>query len=89
MEETAVRLFVMALEVALLLAVPLVAVVALVGIVIGVLQTVVQVQDQNVSFLPKLMAVAAVLSLGGATGLSLLVRLMANALAVLPEMVGH
>jgi flagellar biosynthetic protein FliQ len=89
MEETAVRLFVMALEVALLLAVPLVAVVALVGIVIGVLQTVVQVQDQNVSFLPKLMAIAAVLSLGGATGLSLLARLMVNALAALPKMVGH
>lgn len=89
MEETAVRLFVMALEVALLLAVPLVAVVALVGIVIGVLQTVVQVQDQNVSFLPKLIAVAALLSLGGATGLSLLVRLMVDALAVLPKMVGH
>lgn len=89
MEETAVRLFVMALEVALLLAVPLVAVVAFVGIVIGVLQTVVQVQDQNVSFLPKLIAVAAVLSLGGATGLSLLVRLMLDALAVLPKMVGH
>lgn len=89
MEETAVRLFVMALEVALLLAVPLVAVVALVGIVIGVLQTVVQVQDQNLSFLPKLVAIAAVLSLGGATGLSLLVRLMVNALAVLPKMVGH
>ncbi|HXM18695.1 MAG TPA: flagellar biosynthetic protein FliQ [Candidatus Tumulicola sp.] len=89
MEETAVRLFVTALEVALLLAVPLVAVVALVGIVIGVLQTVVQVQDQNVSFLPKLIAIAAVLSLGGATGLSLLVRLMVNALAALPKMVGH
>ncbi len=88
MEETVVRLFVAALHVALVLAVPLVATVALIGIAVGVLQTVVQVQDQNVSFLPKLVAVAALLTIAGAAGLGLLVRLMTDAIAALPRMVG-
>jgi flagellar biosynthesis protein FliQ len=88
MEATVVRLFVAALQVALVLAVPLVATVALIGIAVGVLQTVVQVQDQNVSFLPKLVAVAALLTIAGAAGLGLLVHLMTDAIAALPRMVG-
>lgn len=47
-----------ALQLGLLVAAPMLAVALLVGLVIGVLQTVTQVQDQTLSFVPKLVAMA-------------------------------
>ena len=75
MEHTVIHLTARALETALLLAVPVVAAVAAIGIATGVLQTVVQVQDQNVSFLPKLLVVAFLAAVAGAPALALLVAL--------------
>jgi flagellar biosynthetic protein FliQ len=89
MEETAIQLFVAALQTALLLTLPMVGAVAVVGIIVGVAQTVVQVQDQNVSFLPKLAAIAALVTLAGFAGFGLLIRLMGEAIAALPRMSGH
>jgi len=89
MERLAAQLMGVALEAALLIALPLVAAVALVGIAAGVAQTLVQVQDQNVSFLPKLLAVAALIAFGGAPGLAVLVALFRNAAAAAARLAMH
>ena len=54
-----------ALQLGLLVAAPMLAVSLLVGLVVGVLQTVTQVQEQTLSFVPKLVAMtlAAILML--------------------------
>lgn len=49
-----------ALKTALMLSLPLVGAAFLVAIIVGVVQTITQVQEQTLSFLPKLIAVIAV-----------------------------
>ncbi len=52
-----------AIQVALVIGSPLLASALIVGLVVGLLQAVTQVQEQTVSFVPKLVAMAVVLSL--------------------------
>jgi flagellar biosynthesis protein FliQ len=86
MESLSVSLYVRALEVALLLALPVVSLVTLVGIVVGLVQAVVQIQDQNVSFAPKLVVVALLLAAGGAFAMGLLRQLFVAVLAASPDL---
>jgi len=80
-EHAAVHLLSRALETALMLCIPMVAAVASTGVIIGVAQTVVQVQDQNVAFLPKLLVVALIVTVAGTAGLALLIELFDAAVA--------
>ena len=61
--ETAVDIGREALLVATLVAAPVLLAGTLVGLVIGLLQALTQIQDQTVSFVPKLIAAITVLSL--------------------------
>jgi flagellar biosynthesis protein FliQ len=88
MEHAAIHLMARALETTLMLAVPLVAAVAVTGLAVGVMQTIVQVQDQNVAFLPKLLVVAVLVATAGLPGLLLLARLLALAAAAVPRLLG-
>lgn len=54
-----------ALAVATKLAAPILLVTLVVGVVVSVIQTVTQIQEQSLSFVPKLIGAAAVLVLGG------------------------
>ena len=56
--ESSIDLLREALQLGLLVAAPMLAVSLLVGLVVGVLQTVTQVQEQTLSFVPKLVAMA-------------------------------
>jgi flagellar biosynthetic protein FliQ len=85
MESIAISLMTESLDTAAILALPVVIAVAVVGIVIGVLQTVVQVQDQNVAFAPKLVTVAIVVSLAGPGALAIIRTLLITAIQTLPE----
>jgi flagellar biosynthetic protein FliQ len=85
MERVALSLFVAALKSAAVLSLPVVCVVAAVGIMVGVVQTVVSVQDQNVSFAPKLAAVALLIAAGGPPAFTILRNLLATAIAALPH----
>lgn len=60
-----VELATSALRMAALLGGPFLAVVLLIGVVISLLQTVTQVQEMTLTFVPKLVGVALVLILGG------------------------
>ena len=79
-------LFAQALMTAMKLSLPFVVLVGAIGVIIAVLQAVVQVQDQNVAFGPKICAVAALLSAGGMTGLLMLQALLQQAADVLPRL---
>ncbi len=52
-----------AIQTALVIGSPLLASAMIVGLIVGLLQAVTQVQEQTVSFVPKLVAMVAVLSL--------------------------
>ena len=54
-----------ALEVTLLLAAPLLLTALVVGLLVGVFQAATQVNEMTLSFIPKLMAMAAVVLLAG------------------------
>lgn len=53
-----------AMMLALVLAGPLMAIALLVGVVISVIQAVTQIQEQTLSFVPKLLAVSAAFLIG-------------------------
>jgi flagellar biosynthetic protein FliQ len=89
MEQAAVHLMASTLQTTLLLSVPLVGAVAITGIVVGALQTVVQVQDQNVAFLPKLLVVAVLVAIAGVPALVILVHLFLSVGAAIPRLLGH
>jgi len=85
MESIAISLMSESLRTAALIALPAVAAVALVGVIIGILQTLVQVQDQNVAFAPKLMAIALLASYAGPAAFALIKTLLVVAIRTLPE----
>ena len=80
----AIALFHRALLTAVLLMLPVVGAVALVGVLMGIVQTIVQIQDQNVAFAPKIALVAVLVILAGPTALSALRSLFTDAIALLP-----
>jgi flagellar biosynthetic protein FliQ len=55
-----------ALELTLILSLPVLVTSLVVGVTLGILQAVTQVQDQTLGFVPKLAAVALALALSGA-----------------------
>ncbi|MDQ6767706.1 MAG: flagellar biosynthetic protein FliQ [Candidatus Eremiobacteraeota bacterium] len=88
MTDLAMELYALTMQTALMLAMPVVAAVACVGIVVSLLQTVVGIQDQNISFGPKIAVVALLLALGGLPALALLAHLLVRAIAALPRLIG-
>jgi flagellar biosynthetic protein FliQ len=83
-----VDLFMRALLTTALLALPLVGLTAAAGVAVGLLQTILGIQDQNLSFGPKIAALAGALALGGMTALGLIEALLVAAAAALPRVAG-
>ena len=72
----------------LMLAFPLLVLVGAAGVIVGVLQTLFQVQDQNVAFLPKVMLLAGLLWVGGPAALAVLVILLQTVTHAFPALIG-
>ncbi|HXW50895.1 MAG TPA: flagellar biosynthetic protein FliQ [Candidatus Acidoferrales bacterium] len=83
---TLIDLYTMALATAALLALPVVALVALVGVLVGIAQTVLGISDQNVSFGPKIALVIAACAWGGPLAFSMLSALFRAAMQALPQL---
>ena len=64
-QDVIVSLSTQALELTLKIALPLLLVGLLVGLVVSVFQAVTQIQEQTLSFIPKILAMAAVMVIGG------------------------
>ncbi len=76
-----------ALMVALLIAAPMLLVAIAVGLMVSVFQTVTQIQEQTLSFVPKLVAVAVTFLVALPWIMQLLVRYTTELLRNLPNLI--
>lgn len=75
------------LEVLLIILVPLMAIPMVLGLVISIFQAATQVQDQLLSFLPKLIIIILILYFGFAPGMNLIGSYFQDVIEVIPEYV--
>ncbi|HYF27753.1 MAG TPA: flagellar biosynthesis protein FliQ [Baekduia sp.] len=86
--DSVVNLSTQALQVTLKLALPLLLVGLLVGLVISVFQAVTQIQEQTLTFIPKILATAAVLVIGGPWMLNQLLAYTTELWTQIPTLIG-
>jgi flagellar biosynthetic protein FliQ len=86
-QDVVVSLATQAMSLALKLSLPLLGVGLLVGVVISIIQAVTQIQEQTLSFIPKVLAMAAVLVIGGPWMLNQLLSYTADLWSAIPNMV--
>ena len=77
-----------ALEVTLMLAAPLLLTALAVGLIVGIFQAATQINEMTLSFIPKLLAMAAVLALTGPWMLRTLVEYTRGLIESIPAMIG-
>jgi flagellar biosynthetic protein FliQ len=77
-----------ALRVALIIAGPLLLAELLVGVVVGLLQAVTQVQEQSISFVAKLIVLVVMLVLAGPWMLEQLTDWVSGLIGRIPQLIG-
>ena len=77
-----------ALEVTLLLAAPLLLTALAVGLIVGIFQAATQINEMTLSFIPKLLAMAAVLAITGPWMLRTLIEYTRGLIESIPGMIG-
>jgi flagellar biosynthetic protein FliQ len=77
-----------AIEVALMLAGPMLLTALAVGLLVSIFQAATQINEATLSFIPKLVAVFLVLTLAGSWMLSVIVGFMRHLLELIPEVIG-
>ena len=77
-----------ALELALLLAMPLLLTALAVGVLVGIFQAATQINEMTLSFIPKLVAMAMVLVITGPWMLRLLVEYTRQLFESIPSLIG-
>ena len=87
-EDTVIQLVVGAVELALKVGLPLLLVGLAVGLVISVFQAVTQIQEQTLTFIPKILATVAVLLVGGPWMLDQLLGYTADLWGAIPTLIG-
>jgi flagellar biosynthesis protein FliQ len=86
--ETVMTIGTRALEVTLLLSAPMLVVALVTGLLIGVFQAATQINEMTLSFIPKLVAMAATLVLAGPWMLKLIVDYTRELFNSIPGLVG-
>ena len=86
--DSVINISVQGMEVALKIALPLLAVGLLVGLAVSVFQAVTQIQEQTLSFIPKILASAAVLVVGGPWMLNQLLAYTTELWSSIPQLIG-
>ncbi len=87
-QDEVIKLATDALMLALKVGMPLLLAGLIVGLLISVFQAVTQIQEMTLSFIPKIIAVAAVLIVAGPWMLGQLVSYTANLYDAIPELTG-
>jgi flagellar biosynthesis protein FliQ len=77
-----------ALEITLLLSAPMLVVALVTGLLIGVFQAATQINEMTLSFIPKLIAMAATLTLAGPWMLKLIMSYTRELFESIPSLVG-
>jgi flagellar biosynthesis protein FliQ len=86
--DTVVELANQALELTLRVALPLLLVGLVVGVAVSVFQAVTQIQEQTLSFIPKILALAGVLIVAGPWMLNQLLSYTTDLWASIPQLIG-
>jgi flagellar biosynthetic protein FliQ len=86
--DVVVSLATQAMSLALKISLPLLGVGLLVGVLISIIQAVTQIQEQTLAFIPKVLAMAAVLVIGGPWMLNQLMAYTSDLWTSIPSMVG-
>ena len=87
-QDTVVSLVVSMMSVTVKVAAPMLLAGLVVGLVISIFQAVTQIQEQTLSFIPKLVALVAVVAIGGPWMLDTLVTWTQELWASIPNYVG-
>ena len=88
-QDTAVNLAMQAMQLALKLGGPILVVGLVIGLAISVFQAVTQIQEQTLSFIPKLVGLAVVVLVGGPWMLGQLIIYTQELWTSIPSMVGE
>ena len=86
--DTVVQLMSSCMELALKVALPLLLVGLAVGLVISVFQAITQIQEQTLTFIPKILATVAVLVIGGPWMLDQLLTYTQELWLSIPDLIG-
>ncbi len=86
--DTVVQLMSGCMELALKVALPLLLVGLAVGLVISVFQAITQIQEQTLTFIPKILATVAVLVIGGPWMLDQLLTYTQELWLAIPDLIG-
>ncbi|WP_347558290.1 flagellar biosynthesis protein FliQ [Robbsia sp. KACC 23696] len=86
--ETVMTMAHQAMQIALLLAAPLLLVALVVGLVVSLFQAATQINESTLSFIPKLLAVFVALVIAGPWMLNTMLDYMRSILTGIPGMIG-
>jgi flagellar biosynthetic protein FliQ len=87
-QDTVMNLSTQALDLSIKLGGPLLLVGLAVGLIVSVFQAITQIQEQSLSFIPKIIATAVVLMVGGPWMLNQLIAYTENLYRSIPTLVG-
>ncbi len=87
-QDVVVSLTTRALELALMVALPILLVALTVGLVVSVFQAMTQIQEQTLTFIPKILAAAAVLIIGGPWMLDQMITYTRDLWQQIPQIIG-
>jgi flagellar biosynthetic protein FliQ len=87
-QDSVVSICVSAMELALKIGLPLLLVGLIIGLVVSVFQAVTQIQEQTLSFIPKIIGMAVVLVVGGPWMLDQLIAWTQELYGQIPNLVG-
>ena len=86
--ETVMTVSQRALEITLLLSAPLLLAALLVGLLVGIFQAATQINEMTLSFIPKLLGMAAAIVIAGPWMLKLLVSYTRELFMSIPSLIG-
>jgi flagellar biosynthesis protein FliQ len=87
-QDTVVNLATQAMTLALKVAGPILLVGLVIGLIVSIFQAVTQIQEQSLSFIPKIVGVAAIVVILGPWMLDQLVSYAQNLFMSIPQLVG-
>ena len=87
-QDTVTHLSVQAMELTLKVSAPFLLAGLVVGLVVSIIQAATQIQEQTLSFIPKIIATGAVVAIGGPWMLDQIVSYTQNLVASIPSLVG-
>ncbi|MDX6685070.1 MAG: flagellar biosynthesis protein FliQ [Baekduia sp.] len=87
-QDVVISLATQAMSLALKISLPLLGVGLIVGVLISIIQAVTSIQEQTLSFIPKVLAMAIVLVIGGPWMLNQLLSYTSELWSSIPNMVG-